>query len=72
MMITATIAPVWIAISNTLLLASVKPSSEPARIRCPVLEIGRNSVRPSTMPIRAALTSSIRSNDVSAWQRPAC
>ena len=27
-----------------------KPSRSPARIRWPVLEIGRNSVRPSTMP----------------------
>ena len=56
-MITAKIAPVWIAMSNTLPLASSKPSSAPARMRCPVLEIGRNSVSPSTMPIRAAFPS---------------
>src|SRR5665213_699000 len=47
--------------SKTLLLSSVKPSSEPARIRWPVLETGRNSVRPSTIPMIAALASSSRS-----------
>jgi hypothetical protein len=56
-MITARIAPVWMAMSNTLALASSRPSSAPARIRCPVDDIGRNSVSPSTMPMIAALTS---------------
>jgi hypothetical protein len=56
-MITARMAPVWMAMSNTLALASSKPSSAPARIRWPVLEMGRNSVRPSTTPMMAALTS---------------
>jgi hypothetical protein len=54
---TAKMAPVWIAMSKTLALSSSKPSSEPARIRWPVDEIGRNSVRPSTIPMMAALTS---------------
>src|SRR5215207_9597996 len=56
-MITARIAPVWIAMSKTLAFSSSKPSSAPARIRWPVDEIGRNSVRPSTMPMTAALAS---------------
>src|SRR6185369_7853469 len=43
-------APVWIAMSKTLAFSSSKPSSDPARIRWPVLEIGRNSVSPSTTP----------------------
>lgn len=55
--ITAKMAPVWIAISNTLALPPTKPISEPARIRWPVEEIGKNSVSPSTMPMMAALTS---------------
>ena len=56
-MITARMAPVWMAMSNTLALASEKPSRLPARIKCPVDEMGRNSVKPSTMPMIAALTS---------------
>ena len=56
-MITARMAPVWIAMSKTLAFSSSNPSSAPARIRWPVLEIGRNSVRPSTTPMIAALTS---------------
>jgi hypothetical protein len=52
---TAIIAPVWMAISNTLTVSPVKSSKEPARIRWPVLEMGRNSVSPSTMPMIAAL-----------------
>ena len=43
--------------SNTFAFSPCKPSRLPARIRWPVLEIGRNSVRPSTMPRIAALTS---------------
>ncbi len=54
---TAKMAPVWMAMSKTLALASSKPSSEPARIRWPVDEIGRNSVSPSTTPMTAALSS---------------
>jgi pimeloyl-ACP methyl ester carboxylesterase len=53
--ITASMAPLWIAISKTLAASPVKFSSEPARIRCPVDEIGRNSVSPSTTPMTAAL-----------------
>ena len=60
-MITAKIAPVWIAMSNTLAFSPSKPSSEPARIRWPVLETGRNSVSPSTTPITAALIHSAKS-----------
>ena len=56
-MITARMAPVWMAMSNTLALVPVKPSRLPARIRWPVEEMGRNSVKPSTMPMIAALTS---------------
>ncbi|OQC06353.1 MAG: hypothetical protein BWX79_02107 [Alphaproteobacteria bacterium ADurb.Bin100] len=56
-MITARMAPVWIAMSKTLAFSSSKPNSAPARIRWPVDEIGRNSVKPSTTPITAALTS---------------
>lgn len=58
---TAKIAPVWMAMSKTLTVASLMwfcmPSSWPARIRWPVLEIGRNSVNPSTMPITAAFNN---------------
>jgi len=50
-------APVWMAMSNTLALSSSKPSKAPARIKCPVEEIGKNSVKPSTSPIAAALSS---------------
>src|SRR5512142_2838945 len=51
---TARIAANWMAISNTLALSSLNPSRSPARIRCPVLDTGRNSVRPSTMPRMSA------------------
>ena len=63
--ITANIAPVWIAMSNTFTISPVKLSSDAVRIRCPVLEIGRNSVSPSTMPMIAALTSSRMSKKTS-------
>src|SRR4051812_17260346 len=43
-------APVWMTILKTFQRSSFAPSKSPARIRCPVEEIGRNSVRPSTMP----------------------
>ena len=59
--ITAKMAPVWMAMSNTLALASSNPSSDPARIRCPVEEMGKNSVNPSTTPMMAALTSNTTS-----------
>ena len=54
-------APVWMAMSNTLPLASSMPSRLPARIRWPVEEIGRNSVRPSTIPMIAALSNRMTS-----------
>ncbi len=56
---TAKMAPIWMAISNTLPRSSCAPSNELATIKCPVLEIGKNSVRPSTTPRMAA---SIRFN----------
>src|SRR6185369_3442425 len=59
---TASIAPVWIATKNTPARSSSKPSRLPARIRCPVLEIGRNSVTPSTRPrIRACRSEESKS-----------
>ena len=60
--ITARMAPVWMAMSKTLAFSPVKSSSEAARIRWPVDEIGRNSVSPSTTPMIAALASSRMSN----------
>ena len=54
---TARIAPAWITISKSFAFSPVYPRSEPATIRCPVDETGRNSVRPSTMPRIAATTS---------------
>jgi hypothetical protein len=59
--ITASIAPAWMAISNTLTLSPVKLSRLPVRIRWPVEEIGRNSVNPSTRPMMNALNSNTRS-----------
>src|SRR4051812_30876582 len=47
---TASMAPVWMTILKTLQRSSFAPSKSPARMRWPVEEIGRNSVRPSTMP----------------------
>src|SRR5678815_3921290 len=43
-------APVWMTILKTFQRSLFAPSRSPARIRWPVEEIGRNSVRPSTMP----------------------
>src|SRR5215510_8738261 len=54
----ASIAPVWIAMSNVFAFSSLKPRRSPARMRWPVLETGRNSVRPSTTPSTRALRSS--------------
>src|SRR5215475_6340765 len=54
----ASIAPVWMAMSNVFAFSSLKPRRSPARIRWPVLETGRNSVRPSTTPRTRALRSS--------------
>ena len=53
---TARMAPVWMAMAKTLAFSSSQPSSELVRMRWPVLEMGRNSVRPSTMPRMTALT----------------
>src|SRR5689334_2537793 len=60
---TATMAPAWMTISNSFARSPVKFSSDPATIRWPVEDTGRNSVRPSTRP-RIAATS--RSNAVIA------
>src|SRR4029079_907812 len=54
-------APVWITMLNTFQRSSLAPSSSPARIRCPVLEIGRDSVRASTVPSMPALRRMARS-----------
>src|SRR5919197_3573997 len=55
---TASIAPVWITTSKTLSRSPLAPSRSLTRMRCPVLEIGRNSVIPSTTPrINALMTS---------------
>src|SRR5678815_427378 len=56
---TASIAPVWITRLNTVERSSVAPIRSAARIRWPVLEIGRNSVRPSTTPRISALRRSL-------------
>jgi hypothetical protein len=52
---TASIAPAWMTILNTTDLAPVKSIRLPIRIRWPVDEIGRNSVKPSTRPMMIAL-----------------
>jgi hypothetical protein len=58
---TARMAPDWMTISNSLPRSSLKLSRSPARIRCPVLEIGRNSVKPSTTPRISAFRSRMMS-----------
>jgi hypothetical protein len=50
-------APLWIATWKVATFSPVNPRSELATIRCPVEEIGRNSVSPSAMPRMAALSS---------------
>jgi len=47
------------AMSKTGLLTGSVDSSALAQMRCPVDEIGRNSVSPSTMPRIAALSSRV-------------
>ena len=66
---TARIAPDWMTISNSLPRSSWKSSRLAARIRCPVLETGRNSVRPSTTPRMAAFSNSTGSTAVSPASR---
>ena len=52
---TASRVPMWHATSNdSPNLSPSKPKNARARIRCAVLETGRNSVRPWTMPRSAA------------------
>ena len=55
---TAIIAPNWIIISKALPRSSLKFNRSPTKIKCPVLEIGKNSVRPSTTPKMRALNKS--------------
>ena len=55
---TAKIAPNWIMISKALPRSSLKFSRSPTKIKCPVLEMGKNSVRPSTTPKMRALNNS--------------
>ena len=54
----ATIAPNWMIAVYAVTAGSStsSPSSCSATVRCPVLDTGRNSVRPSTMPSRTAST----------------
>src|SRR5688572_6807839 len=54
-------APVWITRLNASQRSPVASSRSAARIRWPVLEIGRNSVSPSTMPRTTALSRRARS-----------
>ena len=61
---TATMAPAWMTISNSFARSPVKFSSDPATIRWPVEDTGRNSVRPSTRPRMAA---TMRSGAVIAY-----
>ena len=65
---TARMAPAWMAISKTSMTSFetslVKSSKLPARIRCPVDEIGKNSVKPSTSPMMMAFNARMRSIDV--------
>ena len=56
---TARIAPSWMTTLNTFQVSASKPSSSVARIRWPVEETGMNSVRPSTMPRRMAVSVSV-------------
>ena len=51
-MTTATTAPIWTIAVNAVMSASsmLKPISFSVIVRWPVLEIGRNSVKPSTAP----------------------
>src|SRR5258706_443554 len=51
---------------NTFQRSSLASSNSPARIRWPVLEIGRNSVRPSTTPRTRALRRSLIQKGVDA------
>src|SRR3954471_10924242 len=54
-------APVWMTMLKTFQRSSFASSRSPARMRWPVLEIGRNSVSPSTMPRMTALIRMARS-----------
>ncbi len=51
----ARIAPGWMAMLNTAQACASKPGNSVARMRCPVEETGRNSVRPSTIPSRTGI-----------------
>jgi hypothetical protein len=52
---TAKIDPSWITTSKTLASFEENSIKCPNRIKCPVLEMGKNSVSPSTMPRKNAL-----------------
>ena len=47
---TAKMAPNWITISKILPRSSLKFNKSPTTIKCPVLDMGKNSVSPSTTP----------------------
>ncbi len=66
-MITAAMAPVWMAISKDLSVSVCgRRSRFEARIKCAVDDTGRNSVRPSTIP---RMTAWIRVIGISESQR---
>ena len=64
---TARIAPLWMATSKTRPGGRSSRRRSTARIRCPVEDTGRNSVKPSSAPSRIATRKVIsRSDDASS------
>src|SRR5262245_3567796 len=55
---------------KTFQRSPVAPIKSAATIRCPVLEIGRNSVIPSTTPRMSAYTSAVSAIQKLAYRRP--
>src|SRR5574341_1816826 len=66
---TARIAPSWMDMSTLVATSPLKPSQWPTRMRWPVEETGRNSVRPSTSPSSIASSGPHPSicDPVAAW-----
>src|SRR5512134_2518317 len=62
---TARIAPLWMATMNAARLPGRKRTRSSTTIRWPVLEMGRNSVSPSTEPSSSAFSANIQSKGVS-------
>src|SRR3954454_5147338 len=65
---TAAIAPTWMTAVNAVTASDVdrRPSIRSTIVRCPVLDTGRYSVRPSTTPSTAAC-SRFTSHSVEGW-----